>query len=103
MRAGLHVMGQVCGCLLAAPVLLGLLPRPPRPPLLGPRLSPAQVNKPISFTARGNIRNTVLHLYTHKQLVREGAGEELDLVNGLTDIKKTNDCYKNNHILCFEH
>ncbi|KAK3893713.1 hypothetical protein Pcinc_002487, partial [Petrolisthes cinctipes] len=42
VRAGLHMMGQVCGCLLAAPVLLGLLPRPPRPPQLAPRLTPAQ-------------------------------------------------------------
>nr|UUB84308.1 big brain protein-1 [Carcinus maenas] len=42
VRAVLHLLAQVSGCLLAAPVLLGLLPRPPRPPRLAPHLTPAQ-------------------------------------------------------------
>ncbi|XP_045617851.1 LOW QUALITY PROTEIN: lens fiber major intrinsic protein [Procambarus clarkii] len=42
LRACLHVLAQVCGALLAAPVLLGLLPRPPRPPQLAPHLTAVQ-------------------------------------------------------------
>ncbi|XP_050697431.1 aquaporin-1-like [Eriocheir sinensis] len=42
VRAVLHLIGQVCGCLLAAPVLLGLFPRLPRPPQLAPHITPAQ-------------------------------------------------------------
>ncbi|KAG7174959.1 Aquaporin PIP1-2-like [Homarus americanus] len=42
LRACLHMLAQVCGALLAAPVLLGLLPRPPRPPQLAPHLTAVQ-------------------------------------------------------------
>ncbi|XP_053648060.1 lens fiber major intrinsic protein isoform X1 [Cherax quadricarinatus] len=42
LRACLHLLAQVCGALLAAPVLLGLLPRPPRPPQLAPHLTAVQ-------------------------------------------------------------
>ncbi|XP_045130459.1 lens fiber major intrinsic protein-like [Portunus trituberculatus] len=42
VRAVLHLLAQVCGCLLAAPVLIGLLPRYPRLPQLAPHITPAQ-------------------------------------------------------------
>ncbi|XP_064122331.1 lens fiber major intrinsic protein-like isoform X1 [Macrobrachium rosenbergii] len=42
LRAVLHIIAQIVGALLAAPVLLGLLPRPPRPPQLQPHLTPVQ-------------------------------------------------------------
>ncbi|KAK7069593.1 hypothetical protein SK128_028264 [Halocaridina rubra] len=42
LRALLHVVAQIVGALLAAPVLLGILPRPPRPPQLQPHLTAVQ-------------------------------------------------------------
>ncbi|RXG58619.1 Aquaporin-1 [Armadillidium vulgare] len=42
LRAGLHTLAQIIGALIATPVLLGLLPRPPRAPSLALSLSPAQ-------------------------------------------------------------
>ncbi|XP_042875084.1 lens fiber major intrinsic protein-like [Penaeus japonicus] len=42
LRAILHLSAQVLGALMAAPVLLGVLPRRPRPPQLGAHLSPVQ-------------------------------------------------------------
>ena len=43
VRASLHILAQIVGALVAAPVLLGLMPRPPRTPTLGPTLSAIQV------------------------------------------------------------